>query len=179
MKVLYSSLFSIILDKASMAFEGQDEFFIAKLLVEPGAEVPVGSPILVSVEDESSIAAFEKFVAPAAASAVAAPAPIPVAAPTPIPVAAPTPVPVAPKVEIAAPVKATPAVTPPITTPSAAAPITSIEGTYSVRSKATSKIISPLSSKLGKQAAEYDIKYGRAKLEKSKEDVKGKGKAKA
>ena len=160
-----------------MAFEGQDEFYIAKLLVEPGAEVPVGSPILVSVEDESSVAAFEKFVAPAAASAA------PIAAPTPVPVAAPTPV--APKVETVAPVKPTPtAVTPPpITSPSAVAPavtapITSIESTYSVRSKATSKIISPLSSKLSKQATAYDIKYGRAKLIKPQEDIKGKSKAK-
>ena len=156
-----------------MAFEGQDEFYIAKLLVEPGAEVPVGSPILVSVEDESSVAAFEKFVAPAAAAAA------PIAAPTPVPVAAPAPV--APKVEAVAPVKPTPtSVTPPpITSPSAVtAPITSIEGTYSVRSKATSKIISPLSSKLSKQATAYDIKYGRAKLIKPQEDIKGKSKAK-
>ena len=36
-------------DKATVAFEAQDEFFIAKHLVLPGAEVIVGQPILLSL----------------------------------------------------------------------------------------------------------------------------------
>ena len=156
-----------------MAFEGQDEFFIAKLLVEPGTEVPVGSPILVSVEDESSVAAFEKFVAPAAISAAPTP---PAAAPVAVSTASvATSMPVAPQIETAAPTKPAPVVILPITAPSAT-PIASIEGTYSVLSKTTLKLISPLSFKLGKLATDYNIKYGRAKLEKPKEDGKGKAK---
>lgn len=37
--------------------------FVAKLLVEAGAEVAVGEPILVTVEEEEYIAAFKDFVA--------------------------------------------------------------------------------------------------------------------
>ena len=45
------SIAEVQTDKASMAFEAQDEFIIAKFLVEPGAEVPVGAPILVRIVD--------------------------------------------------------------------------------------------------------------------------------
>ena len=48
-------------DKASMAFEAQDDLVIAKILVSEGAEVPVGSPIMVTVEDAESISAFADF----------------------------------------------------------------------------------------------------------------------
>lgn len=159
-----------------MAFEGQDDFYIAKLLVEPGAEVPVGSPILVSVEDASDVAAFEKFVAPTSATS-AVPTPPPALASTPVPVAAPAPVPVVSKVEIAAPIKTTVVATPPPITLPSATPLASVEGTYSVRSKATSIVISPLNFKLSQLANDYNIKYGRAKLEKPKEEGKGKVKA--
>ena len=49
-------------DKASVSFDAQDEFFIAKLLVEEGQDVLVGAPILVTVEDPSHIAAFANYV---------------------------------------------------------------------------------------------------------------------
>jgi len=39
-------------DKASMAFEVQDDFYIAKILAIEGQEVKVGDPVFVSVENE-------------------------------------------------------------------------------------------------------------------------------
>lgn len=44
-----------------MAFEGQDDFVIAKLLVSEGSEVAVGSPIMVTVESEDAVTAFANF----------------------------------------------------------------------------------------------------------------------
>jgi len=82
---------SIETDKAQVDFEATDPGFVAKLLVPDGAnDVPVGSPILVIVEDESDVAAFANFELEAAPAAAEAPAPAaaPVAA-APAPVAAP------------------------------------------------------------------------------------------
>lgn len=72
-------------DKASMAFEAQDDFFIAKLLVEDGTEVTVGDPILVSVEDADDIGSFADFKV-----AVTATVPTPVVETTPEVVSMPT-----------------------------------------------------------------------------------------
>ena len=49
-------------DKASVSFDAQDEFFIAKFLVEQGQEVAVGAPIMVTVEEESAVAVFANYV---------------------------------------------------------------------------------------------------------------------
>jgi len=81
-------------DKATVEFEAQDNFHIAKLLVAEGAkEVKVGDVIAITVEDPGSISAFADFVlekaaaappkaeAPAAATAPAAAAPPPPSAP--------------------------------------------------------------------------------------------------
>jgi len=80
------SLAVIETDKASMDFEAQDDGVVAKLLVpEGGAELTVGLPILVTVEEEGDVGAFANFSAdaapavaeeapPAAAPAAAAPA---------------------------------------------------------------------------------------------------------
>ena len=61
-----------------MAFESQDDFYIAKILVPQGSEVTVGSPILISVENQASIESFANYElpqgAPAAAVTAAAPA---------------------------------------------------------------------------------------------------------
>jgi len=51
-------------DKASMAFEAQDEFYIAKILVAAGLEVKVGDPIFVSVDDASFVANFANYTSP-------------------------------------------------------------------------------------------------------------------
>lgn len=114
------SLAEVETDKASVTFEAQDEFIIAKLLVEQGAEVKVGDPILVTVEEAGEVAAFANFsiastptpaaatVAPAAPTPVSPPkqveAPKPTVSASPAPSPAPKPVPVpsvppTPKVE--------------------------------------------------------------------------------
>jgi len=143
-------------DKATMAFEAQDDFVIAKLLVEPGAEVAVGAPIMVTVEDASFVAAFANFTAPAAAAAAApaaAPAPAPAAAPAPkAAAAAPAPAPVA-----AAPKAPAPA---PAVAAAAAAPAAPSAAVYSVR-WGTGVAKSALSAKLAKDQEAYVAKYGR------------------
>jgi pyruvate dehydrogenase E2 component (dihydrolipoamide acetyltransferase) len=85
------ALAEIETDKASMAFECTDDLVIAKLLVPEGAEVAVGAPIMVTVEEGEDISAFANFEAPAAAAAAApatpALAPVP-STPPPTPAAA-------------------------------------------------------------------------------------------
>jgi len=61
------SLAEIQTDKASIAFEAQDDGFIAKYLVPAGTEVNVGDPIMVTVEDGEFVKAFANFVPPAKA----------------------------------------------------------------------------------------------------------------
>ena len=103
-------------DKATMGFEAQDPGVVAKILVQAGSEIKVGTAIMVIVDDTDSatelVAAFAGYVAEAAPEAAAPAAPpvaaapvaaAPVAAP---PVAAPTPAPVvaaAPAAPAAAP----------------------------------------------------------------------------
>ncbi len=49
-------------DKATLAFENQDEGFIAKLLVADGArDIPIGQPVAVLVEEAENIAAFANY----------------------------------------------------------------------------------------------------------------------
>ncbi|PNW81578.1 hypothetical protein CHLRE_06g252550v5 [Chlamydomonas reinhardtii] len=70
-----SVLADIETDKATLAFENQDEGFVAKLLVPDGArDIPIGQPVLVLVEDASSVAAFANFTPGQSAPADAAPA---------------------------------------------------------------------------------------------------------
>lgn len=87
-------------DKASIDFEAQDDGFVAKFLMEAGngEDIPVGTPIMVTVEEEEDVAAFANFEAPAAAEPAVTPAPAPApveAAPAPAAVATPTPAPAA------------------------------------------------------------------------------------
>jgi len=60
-------------DKATMALECQDDIFIAKLLAQEGAEVKVGQPILVTVEDAKDVPAFASYQAVVSASTASAP----------------------------------------------------------------------------------------------------------
>ena len=101
-------------DKASIDFEAQDDGVIAKILVDAGSgeDIPVGTPIMVTVEEEEDVDAFKDFEVPAeepteapAAEPVAAieetpppppPAPVAAAPPAPEPVAVEEPVAVAP-----------------------------------------------------------------------------------
>ncbi|KAL3941014.1 MAG: hypothetical protein SGBAC_004555 [Bacillariaceae sp.] len=69
-------LCSVETDKATMDFELQDDGFLAKILAEgPGAaDIPVGAPIAVVVEEEENISAFSDYVLETEAPVAAAPA---------------------------------------------------------------------------------------------------------
>ncbi|KAK9842516.1 hypothetical protein WJX81_003895 [Elliptochloris bilobata] len=55
-------------DKATLDWENQDDGFVAKLLVQPGAkDIPVGTPLLVLVEDEADAGKFADYSPSAAA----------------------------------------------------------------------------------------------------------------
>lgn len=57
------SLAEIETDKATMDFEAQDDGFVAKILKDNASgEIQVGSPIVVTVDEEGDIAAFKDFV---------------------------------------------------------------------------------------------------------------------
>ncbi|KAL7546998.1 hypothetical protein ACHAWF_010318 [Thalassiosira exigua] len=154
------SLAVIETDKATIDFEAQDDGVMAKLLVGEGSgEVAVGVPIMVTVEEEGDVAAFENFVAgsapDSAATEASAPAPAEEAkvepaaaaatapAPTPTPVAA-SPTPVAPVTEAPVVEAAPPAV------PAGAA---SAWGRLAAER-------SPLAKALASQQREYAEKYG-------------------
>lgn len=60
-------------DKAVLAWENQDEGFIAKLLVPGGAQgIQVGSPVAILVEDEEQVGAFKDYQPDAAATSTPA-----------------------------------------------------------------------------------------------------------
>lgn len=152
------SLAEVETDKATMAFEAQDEFFIAKLLVEAGTEVKVGDPILVSVEDASAIEAFANFTAPNAsvAAPVAAPAPSTPAPTKPAVVAAPP----APKPAPATPVAAAPS--PPAVAKPAPAPTAKKAAATTPSFVFGSGVLKgALLNKLAAEQKEYVQKYGR------------------
>lgn len=106
------SLAEIETDKATIDFEAQDDGVVAKILMPSGsADINVGVPIMVTVEETDDVAAFANFV-PDVAVEETTPEPVvekevkppPVAAaPTPPPTPPPTPVvaaaPPAPPVE--------------------------------------------------------------------------------
>lgn len=81
------SIADIETDKATMSFDASDDGYIAKFLVEEGAELAVGSPILVLAEEEEDVAAFANFEASASEAPAAAAAPEPAAPPAPAAVA--------------------------------------------------------------------------------------------
>lgn len=96
-------------DKATLPWDVQEEGIVGKILMSSAKDIPVGTPLLVMVEDESAIAAFKDFQpdasempaveeeAAAAPAAPEAPTPAPAAAAAPAPATAPAaaPVPVA------------------------------------------------------------------------------------
>ena len=155
-----------------MAFEAQDEFFIAKLLIEAGVEVPVGSPMMVTVEDESFIAAFSDYVPPANESTAADVTPPAVAAPViekvvAAPIIAVTPA--APLVVVpvaVAPPKAVPAPAPmaaiPIAVVSSPAVAQISNGVYSVKWSTGAVAKSAIANKLSKDQNSYILKYGKS-----------------
>ena len=157
------SIADIETDKASMSFEAQDEFYIAKLLIEPGKEVECGSPIMVTVEDEASISAFTNFSVTSAVIASPKPASLPavveVTPSAPAPMSKTAVIPVTPKPS------PTPIVIPPVVStpmlPSQVVPVSSSSADviYAVR-WGTGIAKSALVGKLSKDQLEYVRKYG-------------------
>jgi len=87
-------------DKATMGFEAQDPGVVAKILVQAGQEIKVGTPVVIIVDDTDDeaalVAAFAEYTAAESAPAPSpTPAPAPALAP-PAPAAAAAPVPVVP-----------------------------------------------------------------------------------
>merc|ERR1719356_390058 len=109
------SIADIETDKATISFEAQDEAFVAKILVDAGtSDIKVGDPIMVTVEEEESVAAFKDFVVDSQDTAPPTPSQKPaVKEIPPIPkAAAPTPKTAAPAAPT--PIVAAPAATSPI-----------------------------------------------------------------
>jgi pyruvate dehydrogenase E2 component (dihydrolipoamide acetyltransferase) len=148
-----AALAKIETDKASMDFEAQDDGVIAKILMEAGGDdIPVGTPILVTVEEIEDLAAFKDFKLEAVAPEPAAPAPEPTPAPVvAAPVAPPTP---APAVVAAEPVAA------PVAPPAMEDLVAAIAPVMSTGWGEFAKMNSPLAKTLSKQQQEYVEKYG-------------------
>ncbi len=131
---------------------------MAKILVEAGSgEITVGTPVMVTVEEEEDIAAFANFVPPEAEAAPAAEEPAPAAA-----AAAPEPTPAPPVVE-AAPAPPTPPPAPePVAAPPApavAAPVGSAP-TVGPAWGGLARVASPIAKTLSTEQKEYIAKYG-------------------
>eukprot|EP01034_Spumella_vulgaris_P033771 gene33771-41661_t len=85
-----SAICEVETDKATVSFDATDDGYIAKIFVGTG-DVKVGEPLMITVEEESEVAAFKDYVHAAAAAApvAAAPKAVPVAAPVAQQVSAP------------------------------------------------------------------------------------------
>lgn len=141
-------------DKASMDFEAQDEGVVAKIIMEAGGDdIPVGTPIMVTVEEAEDAAAFADFVAeaPAAPEEPAAPvadtAPPPPATPPPPPAA-----PIAPPAPVAEPE--------PVAPPDMEELVAAVAPTMSTGWGEFAKINSPISKTMSKSQTEYVEMYG-------------------
>ena len=67
------SICSVETDKATVDFEATDDGFVAKILVEEGtADIDIGTPILIVVEEEEDVAAFADYEPPVTAAVPAA-----------------------------------------------------------------------------------------------------------
>jgi pyruvate dehydrogenase E2 component (dihydrolipoamide acetyltransferase) len=161
------SLAKIDTDKASMDFEAQDDGFIAKILIPAGGgeDIPVGTPMFITVEEEDFLEAFKNYVhvaeeAPAAVAAAAPAAPEPVAA-APVAAAPAPPAPVAaPVAPVAAAVAAPPAPVAAPPAPVAAAPAVTAAAGIATAWGLHAKTASPLAKTLSAQQKTYLAKYG-------------------
>lgn len=145
-------------DKASIDFEAQDDGFIAKILVQEGGEdVPVGAPIMITVEDAADVAAFQDYVLPAAVVAATPPPPavaVVVEPPPPpvVAVAAP-PVVAAPPTVVAAPPPVVVAAPPPVAATAAGPTMGPAWGS-------SARVTSPIAKTLATQQKAYIALYG-------------------
>jgi pyruvate dehydrogenase E2 component (dihydrolipoamide acetyltransferase) len=159
------SLADIETDKASIAFEAQDDGVVAKILVEAGSgEIKVGTPIMVTVEEEEDVAAFANFVPEVVAEAPASPV-VESAAAAPPP---PKPELEAPSSPPASPAPVTAVADAPITAPAEAVPAPPVSVAVTSDTAPTvgpswgsfAKVRSPLSAVLSKDQKKYVEMYG-------------------
>jgi pyruvate dehydrogenase E2 component (dihydrolipoamide acetyltransferase) len=150
------SVAKIETDKASIDFEAQDEGFMAKILIKAGGDdIVIGTPIMVTVEDEEDVAAFANFVVEAAPEPVAEEPKVEATPPPPSPppaAAAAAVAPVAPPAPVAEPE----AVAPPEMEELAAA----VAPVMSTGWGNFAKINSPIAKTLSKQQHDYVEKFG-------------------
>jgi pyruvate dehydrogenase E2 component (dihydrolipoamide acetyltransferase) len=161
------ALAKIETDKASIDFEAQDDGHVAKILQQPGVDLNVGTPILITVEEEEHVGAFANYEykeesKPADSKpADSKPAETMAAAPK------EKPDPPAPPKQEAAPKAAAPAPkpaaapAPPAPKPAVApAPPTPSFGSPAVKWGQLAAQKSPLKATLAKQQKAYIEKYG-------------------
>lgn len=74
------ALCTIETDKASVDLEAQDDGILARILVSPGVDVPVGTPICVVTEEANDVAAFVDYQVTATAAETTTTVPVPVLA---------------------------------------------------------------------------------------------------
>jgi pyruvate dehydrogenase E2 component (dihydrolipoamide acetyltransferase) len=152
------SLAKIDTDKASIDFEAQDDGFVAKLLIPNNTEdVTVGSPIMVTVEEEEHVSAFADFVAPESSPAAEAE---PLKEEKPAVAASAPPPPPSPPAEAAAPQPPLPAVEEPVIAAAAAPAEFSSAPTMGPAWGTLAKVSSPLAKTLASEQRKYVDNYG-------------------
>ena len=140
---------------------------MAKILVEAGSgEITVGTPVMVTVEEEDDIAAFADFVPPKVEAAPAAPDAAVEAAPAaaaPVPTPAPPVVETAPAAPTPPPVAAAPPAPAPVAAPpafAAAVPVVGSAPTVGPAWGQLARVASPIAKTLSGEQKEYIAKYG-------------------
>mmetsp|Transcript_12782 Transcript_12782/g.16749 ORF Transcript_12782/g.16749 Transcript_12782/m.16749 type:complete len:236 (+) Transcript_12782:70-777(+) len=151
-----SVLAKIETDKASIDFEAQDDGHVAKILMDAGIDMPIGAPIMITVEEADDVAAFKDYVhkeeaAPPAAAVVEEAAPPPPAPKVQTPVVAAASPP-APHVAPVAP--------PPPVAPAAAATVAAAASEFSVKWGLGAVSKSPMAKTLSSKHVDYIEKYG-------------------
>lgn len=81
---------SVQTDKAELDWQVTDDVYLAKILLQPGQEVPVGTPACIFVEDKKDVAAFKDYT-PGAAQTQSTPPPEEKASSPPPPSSTPSP----------------------------------------------------------------------------------------
>jgi pyruvate dehydrogenase E2 component (dihydrolipoamide acetyltransferase) len=149
------ALCKIETDKASIDFEAQDDGYVAVLLHPAGLDqdIPVGVPIMVTVEEADHVAAFADYKVPVQA-----------ATPTAAPVAPSSPPPTVTAAAVTAPPKTAVAVAPTVVvSPPPPPPIAIVSRTTSSSSPAWGSNVSttsPLAKTLAAAQHAYVKQYG-------------------
>jgi pyruvate dehydrogenase E2 component (dihydrolipoamide acetyltransferase) len=157
------ALAKIETDKASIDFEAQDDGYVAKILMEAGtgADITVGTPIMVTVEEAGDVAAFANFVVEETAAPVPAAAPVKAEEPAAVVKAATPPSPPSLPPAPAPAVPAAPVVTAaPASVPDMEMMVAAVAPVMSTGWGDFAKLNSPLLKTLSKQQTEYIKKYG-------------------